>query len=336
MLVVGPSWVGDMVMAQSLFMALRHQHPDASIDVLAPGWSKPILARMPEVADAIEMPVGHGQIGWRIRSRLGCSLQERHYDQAIVLPNSLKSALVPFWAKIPKRTGFRGEFRYGLLNDLRRLDKQRLPMTVQRFVALAHAPDCALPPHIDPPQLQSSATGVQAALERLLLPQSGQPILALCPGAAYGPAKQWPVEHFARVAKTVLAKGWQVWLFGSQQDHATAEQIRQQAGAECVNLAGRTELAEVIDLLSIVTVVVSNDSGLMHVAAALDRAVIALYGSSDPGFTPPLNDRAQILSLGLECSPCFQRTCPKGHYRCLNDLLPEQVIERLPIDSEVH
>lgn len=324
-LVVGPAWVGDMVMAQSLFMTLKQQHPDARIDVLAPGWSEPLLARMPEVARAVTMPLGHGQLQLGTRRRLGLSLRGEGYDQAIVLPNSLKSALVPFWARIPRRTGYVGEWRWGLLNDARRLDKTRLTMTVQRFVALGLPADAPQPPQVPRPRLQVSEASVQRALERLQLtrPQGG--LLALCPGAEYGPAKRWPAEHYAQVARAYVAQGGQVWLFGSAQDAVVAGEVCTLAGPGCVNLAGRTQLEEAIDLLSLADMVVSNDSGLMHVAAALERPLVAVYGSSDPGFTPPLSEHARIVRLGLECSPCFKRECPLGHLDCLRKLTPDLV-----------
>ena len=332
-LVVGPAWVGDMVMAQSLFIELRRRHPAAAIDVLAPGWSLPLLARMPEVRRGIEMPLGHGQLGLGARWRLGRSLRGR-YGRAIVLPNSWKSALVPWAARIPRRTGWRGEMRYGLLNDLRRLDPKYLTMTVQRFVALAGEPGAPLP-EIAPPRLAIDPQAVDQALTELKLERPRR-LLALCPGAEYGPAKRWPAVHFAELARRYLAQGWTVWLFGSDKDRPVCDNVAALAPG-VVSLAGRTRLEQAVDLLSLADAVVSNDSGLMHVAAALDRPLVALYGSSDPGFTPPLGGRSRVLSLGLECSPCFERRCPKGHLRCLEEIPPGRVAEALEdmdIDTE--
>ncbi|WNB74996.1 lipopolysaccharide heptosyltransferase II [Methylomonas koyamae] len=329
-LVVGPSWVGDMVMAQSLFIALKQQTPDCLIDVLAPAWSLPLLARMPQVRQGIAMPLGHGQFGLSARFRLGRQLQGR-YDQAIVLPNSWKSALVPFFAGIPLRTGYLGELRWGLLNDARRLDKKRLTMTVQRFVALGLAGDAKLPPDCPIPQLAIGTEQRQQAREKFSI-DAVKKILALCPGAEYGPAKRWPAEHFAAVANAKIGEGWQVWLFGSDKDRPVADAIVELTGGVCRNFVGETTLAEAVDLLALADAVVSNDSGLMHVAAALDKKIVAVYGSSDPGFTPPLNPAAQILSLKLACSPCFKRNCPFGHTRCLTELGPAQVLAALEAD----
>ncbi len=313
-----------MVMAQSLFKALREHDSECSIDVLAPGWTLPLLQRMPEVCEGLEMPLGHGRLGLQQRWRLGRALRGR-YDQCIVLPNSWKSAIVPLAAAIPQRTGWRGEMRYGLLNDLRILDKQQWTMTVQRFVALAYPKETAF---IDilPPRLEVAAASVSAAIQAFdLNTDAGQPLLALCPGAEYGPAKCWPLEYWAALASICLRQGWRVWLFGSDKDREVCENIRQQGGEAITNLAGRTRLAQAVDLLSLADVVVSNDSGLMHVAAGLERPLVAIYGSSDPGFTPPLNERHVIAHLGLECSPCFKRECPLGHLRCLRDISVDQV-----------
>lgn len=315
-----------MVMAQTLFKLLRRQHPNALIDVVAPAWTEPLLARMPEVRLAIPLPLGHGQLGFGARWRLGRRLRERDYTRAIVLPNSWKSAIVPFAARIPIRIGFTGEARVGLLNDRRRLDKAALPRTVDRFAALASPADVPLPVSLPPPALRAHDS--EAALARLGLSAETAPILAVCPGAEYGPAKRWPATYFADVARAKAAEGWQVWLFGSQKDLDAAAEV-EAAFPRCQNLVGRTSLAEALDLLALARAVVTNDSGLMHVAAALGRPVIALFGSSDPRHTPPLSERAQSLWLHLECSPCFARECPLGHLRCLRELPPQRVLEAL-------
>ena len=327
-LVVGPSWVGDMVMAQSLFITLKNARPDCQIEVLAPAWSLALLERMPEVDKAIAMPLLHGQFGFFDRIKLGKKLRSNHYDQAILLPNSWKSALIPFVATIPVRTGYMRECRWGLLNDVRWLDKNLLTMTVQRFVALGLPKTAALPPECPIPRIVINEEQQNQVIEKFKLTCS-EKILALCPGAEYGEAKRWPASYYAEVAKQKIAQGWQVWLFGSDKDKATAEQINQEVSGACIDFTGRTSLAEAVDLMSLVDVVVSNDSGLMHVAAALDKKIIALYGSSDPGFTPPLNNKAHVISLKLECSPCFKRECPLGHTRCLTDIKPEQVLDAI-------
>lgn len=324
-LIVGPSWIGDMVLAQSLFRIIKQRHPDSQLDVLAPAWTHPLLARMPEVDEAIAAPFVHGRLDLGVRLRLGRALRARDYDRAIVLPNSLKSALVPFVARARVRTGFTGEFRYSLLNDARRLDRNKLPRTVDRFVALALAPDEKLP-EIPPPRLKADRDKARAALSRWLRNPAATPVLGLCPGAEYGPAKRWPAEYFAEVAKSKLAEGWEVWLFGSDKDKPETTAVQTLTQGRCFDLGGQTSLAEAIDLLSLTSAVVTNDSGLMHVAAALDRPVVALYGSSDPRHTPPMTPKASVLYLGLSCSPCFERECPLGHLNCLRQLKPERVL----------
>ena len=325
-LIIAPSWVGDMVMAQSLFKVLKAQDAERAIDVLAPGWTRALLERMPEVRAAIDMPLGHGELKLLTRRRLGVALRAGDYRQAIVLPNSLKSALVPFWARIPLRSGYVGEMRQWLLNDCRRLDKQRLVMTVQRFIALALPDGSALPEPLPPPILLTDNENTHAALQRLDLDPIAKPVLALCPGAEFGAAKKWPEAYYAAVALEWLSQGWQVWLFGSANDEPVCDSINAQAHGQCENLAGRTRLEDAIDLLAVASFVVTNDSGLMHIAAALQRPMVAIYGSSDPGFTPPLSETAQVERLGLDCSPCFQRECPLGHLNCLNELPPARIL----------
>ncbi|OEC32931.1 heptosyltransferase-2 [Pseudomonas cuatrocienegasensis] len=330
-LIVGPSWVGDMVMAQTLFQCLKQRHPEAQIDVLAPEWSRPLLERMPEVRRALSLPLGHGVLQLATRWRIGKSLAGQ-YDQAILLPNSLKSALVPFFAGIPKRTGWKGELRYGLLNDIRTLDKDRYPLMIERFMALAYEPGALLAKPYPRPSLQIDPQSREAALAAFGLTLD-RPVLALCPGAEFGEAKRWPSDHYAKVAELKIRAGWQVWLFGSKNDHAVGEAIRARLipglREEAVNLSGETSLAQAIDLMACATAVASNDSGLMHVAAALNRPLVAVYGSTSPGFTPPLAEQVEVVRLGIECSPCFDRTCRYGHYNCLRDLKPRPVVEAL-------
>ncbi|MND99023.1 ADP-heptose--LPS heptosyltransferase 2 [compost metagenome] len=235
---------------------------------------------------------------------------------------------MPFFAGIPKRTGWRGELRFGLLNDVRKLDKAKYPLMIERFMALAYPAGAELAQPYPRPSLQIQAQSRDAALAKFGL-SLDRPVLALCPGAEFGEAKRWPSEHYAKVAETKIREGWQVWLFGSKNDHAVGEAIRARLipglREEASNLSGETSLAEAIDLLSCSNAVVSNDSGLMHVAAALNRPLVAVYGSTSPGFTPPLADQVEVVRLGLDCSPCFDRTCRFGHYNCLRQLEPEAV-----------
>lgn len=319
-----------MVMAQSLFMTLRRRDPAPAVDVIAPRWSLPLLERMPEVRRAIPLDIGHGELALAKRWRTGRTLRGEGYTQGIVLPRSAKAALPLLAARIPRRTGYRGELRYGLLNDMRPLDRDRLYRTVDRFVALGLPPGQPVHAPVPMPRLQVPAGSSADACAALGIPGVSDdcPVLALCPGAEYGPAKRWPEEYFAAVARERLATGWRVWLFGSGKDRPITARIADLAPG-CENLAGRTSLAQAIDLLAASTAVISNDSGLMHVAAATGRPLVALYGSSDPGYTPPLSERARIVYHGLSCSPCFQRECPLGHLNCLRGIEAGEVLEAL-------
>lgn len=318
-LIVGPSWVGDMIMAQSLFAALKQQYPESSIDVLAPEWTRPLLARMLEIREAISMPITHGVFGWKQRRQLGLQLRHKNYTQSIVLPNSWKSALIPWFANIPTRTGWLGEMRYGLLNDPRKLNKQALPLMVQRFVSLAHpVSQSNIAPEYLPPKMIA-----EPVFSTVVTPQkTQQKRLVLCPGAEFGPAKQWPTSHYAALGQQVSQQGWQVLIMGSKADLAVGEQIA--AGIadkkNVLNLCGKTQLGEAIDIIATADQVVSNDSGLMHIAAALDKPLVVIYGPTSPAFTPPLSEHAQIIQIPVDCGPCFQRSCPLGHHKCMQDI----------------
>jgi heptosyltransferase-2 len=329
-LIVGPSWVGDMVMAQSLFMSLKADGEgecECEIDVLAPAWSLPILSRMPEVRRGIVMPLGHGQFGLAARWHLGKKLSLEGYSQSIVLPGSFKSALVPFFARIPQRTGFRGEMRYGLINDMRPLDSALLPMTVQRFVALGQRGATTAPASPPVPKLHANPANQAALRERFKL-NTTRPAIVFMPGAEYGPAKQWPLAHYAKLAHLLAARGFQIWVLGSEKDTATARPIAN-GNPSVFDLTGRTSLGDAVDLIDLSSAAVCNDSGLMHVAAALDVPLVAIFGSSSPEHTPPLSQKAAVETLRLECAPCFKRHCPLDHTHCLTGIAPEKVLATL-------
>ena len=338
-LVLGPAWVGDMVLAQSLFKILKIKQPDCIIDVAAPAWTLPLLERMPEVSGKIALPFKHGELAFFERIKFGKSLKNTGYTQAIILTNSFKSALLPWAAGISKRTSFLGEMRYGLINDIRPLDKAKLKKTVERFVTLGLVKEASLPKTIPNPHLNSApeAAWILASrhgIEKDKSQDFNHKILGLCPGAEYGEAKRWPAEYYAEVADYALKNGWQVLLFGSDKDVPVTSQINRLTQNKCVDLGGKTKLGEAIDLMSICDTVISNDSGLMHVAAALskeagDKKLIAIFGSSDPYHTPPMQPNAVIEYLGLACSPCFKRECPltgEAHLKCLKQIKPQIVI----------
>ncbi|MFA6015355.1 MAG: lipopolysaccharide heptosyltransferase II [Gallionellaceae bacterium] len=328
-LVVAPSWVGDCMLMQPMLARLKQRFPDSIIDLLAPPWTVSLLKQIPEINNVIVNPFPHGALQLMARYRLGKQLRNTQYDAAYVLPNSLKSALIPFFAKIPQRIGFIGEFRYKLLSDARPLDKQQLPLMVERFTYLAEERDGNPSWPIPRPILKISEERRLQVLQKLGL-SLDKPVAIFCPGAEYGPAKRWPVSYFAELAQILKDRGYNIWLLGSSKDKEVGDNIVALGNADCRNLCGTTDLGEAIALLSYASLVISNDSGLMHLAAALDRPMLALFGSSSPQFTPPLSDQAQVLKLDLACSPCFKRECPLGHFNCMRQLTPSLVAKRIP------
>jgi heptosyltransferase II len=324
-LVVGPSWVGDMVMTNALLrlLAAREHGP---IDVVAPVWSQPLIARMPEVRRGWLLETGHGELALARRYRLARTLRRERYARAIVLPRSAKAALVPWLARIPRRTGMRGEFRYGLINDMRPIEWTRSRPMVERLCALGLEPDEPLPDPLPVPRLTVDPAAQRSLIDGLGL-AAARPAAAFMPGAEHGPAKRWPEEYFAQLARLLDAQGFAVWLLGSPKDRAAGESIARLSGGKPLNLCGRTGLVNAVDLLGAAAVAVSNDSGLLHIAAAVGTPVVALYGPSSPIYTPPLTERREILYLALDCSPCFAPECPLGHHRCLREMTPDQVFE---------
>lgn len=329
-LIIGPSWIGDMVIAQTLFKRLKQTSPGCVLDVVAPGWNLSLLARMPQVRQGIELRVGHGQWGFGTRYQIGNRLRGQRYTWSIVLPRTFKSALIPWFAGVPRRTGYVGELRYGLLNDIRRLDKERIPLMAQRYLALAGERDESLPlKEMPEPRLNVDADHARQICHKLGIDCQASTV-GLAPGAEYGSAKRWPVENFAELTKRLNQQGHPVWVFGSSKERVLGEAIIRQVGTHGVtNLCGETTLLEAVDLLSRCQALVTNDSGLMHVAAASGCKVIALYGSSTPKYTPPLTRRSLVIYHALACSPCFKRECPLGHMNCLRGITVEEVFEKL-------
>ena len=328
-LLVAPAWVGDAVMSEPLLRRIAAADK-CPVDVLAPPWVAPVFERMPGVGKVIPAPFAHGKLDLAGRWKIGRLLKAQGYRNAYVLPNSLKSALPTAFAGITHRIGFTGECRYGLLNHRHRLDKQALPRMVDRFLALAPGNTTCATPDDATPVLQVSHSAFDQVCTKLGLTR-GPRLAVLCPGAEYGPAKRWPAAHFATLASSLAQHGYTVWTLGSNKDQEIGETIEQQSHGVAINLCGRTRLADAIDLLSGADVAITNDSGLMHVAAALARPLVALYGSSSPGFTPPLARRVAILQHPVPCSPCFARTCRYGHLDCLNKLTPDAVMNAIEL-----
>jgi heptosyltransferase-2 len=327
-LVVAPSWVGDAILSEPLMARLRATRGDASIDVLAPAWCAPVYARMQGVGRIFDSALRHGRVDWAQRKALAGTLATHRYTQAIILPNSWKSALVPWLARIPVRTGYTGEMRWGIVNDRRRLDRRALPRLVDRYAALAADPG-STPAAATAPVLVPDRANLDAAVRALDL-RIDRGVAILCPGAEFGPAKRWPAEHFADLARRFIADGREVWLLGSPNDKPATDAVLAAAGTDrgaVRDLTGRTDLGTAIDLLSLASIVISNDSGLMHAAAAVGAPLVALFGSSSPAYTPPMSATARIARIDIACSPCFKRECPLGHFRCMKDLAPPAVYD---------
>ena len=318
LLAVTPNWLGDMVMSASLLQALKAQIPDLHITSLAPGFARPLLQRMPSVDAQIDAPFGHGGLQWSARRAFAKSLSD--FDAAVVLPNSFKSGLIPWMAGIPKRVGWRGELRFGLLTHHEKLNKAALPLMVDRYRGLAR--HFGVEPGNDAPRLQ--AMNAEPIDENLLI---------LAPGAAFGSAKRWPADRFGQVALSALSRGRRVVLIGGPAEAEDCQKIAAMQppayASKIQSLAGQISLGESIDLMATAGQVVANDSGLMHIAAALGVPVVGLFGPTSPEHTPPLSAKAQVVWSRPECSPCFKRQCPLEHHACMQELKPDQVIEVL-------
>ena len=323
-LIVAPSWIGDAILSEPLLAILREPLQEPTVDVLVPPWCAPVYARMRGVRNLVENPIGHRELRLHDRRKLARTLRGNGYTRALVLPNSFKSALIPWMARIPRRIGYVGEARGMLLTDARRLDVKALPRLVDRFVALAAQQGELVPTAAAPVLVPDTANAAEAI--RVLGLSTHRPVAILCPGAEYGPAKRWPTEHFVTLAQRFIDSGYAVWLLGSPNDRIAADPIAV-AIPEVRNICGRTDLGTAIDLLATASVVVSNDSGLMHAAAAVGRPLVAVFGSSSPDYTPPLSPLARVAKIDIVCSPCFRRECPLGHFKCMRELSPNLVYD---------
>jgi heptosyltransferase-2 len=289
------------------------------------------------VHTVIEAKFEHKKLQWNLRKQLAKEIEAKNYQACFVLPNSLKSALIPWLANIPFRIGYRGEMRFGLINlALDNPSKVNRPPMVEHYLALSELlKDDSSPPFGKLVPSLSVSTSAKQSVEKKLQDANinSESIYAICPGAEYGPSKRWPTEHFAGLAQQLITQNSnnQIILLGSKSDHALAQEIISQAkqASNIQNWCGNTSLDEAIALIGMSKAVVSNDSGLMHVAAALQIPQVAIFGSSDPAHTPPLSDKARVIWLNMPCSPCHKRICPLGHLRCLKDILPEQVLATL-------
>ncbi len=326
-LVIGPYWVGDMIMSQVIYRQIKISNPKAKITVLAPPWSIPIALRIQAVDVIIEVPFKPGYFDLYKRYKIGKALRKRKFTQAIVIPGSWKSALVPFFANIPIRTGYLGEFRFGLLNDIRKFTgiSQRI---VDHYVYLSIDYKSALPIINDLPKLQIVPKNLNTLQHKFNIVDNNKKTLALCAGAAFGPSKQWPAEYCSDLIN-LIQQDWNIWLFGSQNDQAFINSIVQNITTKVINFAGQLALPDTIDLLSSVDAIIANDSGLMHMGSSLNIPLIAIYGSTPAVKAPPISKNCIMLEQPQPCKPCYKRVCPLQHFKCMRDIIPTMVQEKL-------
>jgi len=332
LLIVGPSWVGDAVMAQTLYKLIKKYNHDYKIEVLSPVWSMPLLERMEEVSRSIISPFNHGELKIKARYDLGKKLKQENYDRAIIMTNSLKSSLIPFFAKIPVRTSWLGEMRFGLINDIRSRKKNSYPLMIEQFAKLGIEPIEDLNKSLPYPSLRIDSENLEELLNYLKI-DIQKPSLAICPGAEFGPAKKWPANYFAEVCNEYLDKSWNVLVFGSLNDKKTGNSIEEAINVRLsdsfYNLIGKTSLLDAIDLLSHCKKVVTNDSGLMHVAAAVDTPLVSVYGPSSPQFTPPLIQNHVVIRKFKGLDTMREGSEEQGHHESLIAIKPSEVLEGL-------
>ena len=329
-LVIIPNWIGDVVGSQSLLIALKQKNPNCTIDIAGSKAWVELAKFMPEVNDTFILNLKHGKVDFKARLKEAKELKQRKYDQCIILPNSLKSAILPFLARIRKRTGWLGEQRYILLNDYRKLDKSKYPLMIDRYSALAYS---------------KNEITLKAPLPNLIVPQkysdniinkynikTDKKIISLCPGAAYGPSKQWPFEYYVKVAKYFIDKGYYIFLLGSPSDKEISHKIEANVNHNNLfNYTGTTSIPEAISIINLSTHVLSNDSGLANMACALKLETTILYGSTAGSIVaPPISDNATKMYIPkLDCQPCKKRVCPLDYFKCMMDLKPKKVISQI-------
>jgi len=336
-LIIAPHWIGDAVSTQPLLANLKVLYPDSKINILASNWVAPVYRACSEVHEVIEAKFEHKKLQWKLRKEIAKEIEAKNYQACFVLPNSFKSALIPWLANIPFRIGYRGELRFGLINlALDNPSKVNRPPMVEHYLVLSQLlkDDESIPLDKLVPKLNVSGAAKEQVGQKLQDANINRDfIYAICPGAEYGPSKRWPTEYFAVLAQQLIKQNSnnQIILLGSKSDYSLAQEITSQSKlvSNIHNWCGNTSLDEAIALIGMSKAVVSNDSGLMHIAAALQIPQVAIFGSSDPAHTPPLSDRAKIMWLNMSCSPCHKRVCPLGHLSCLKDILPEQVLATL-------
>ena len=322
-LIVPYLWIGDFVRCHSVVKLLRQRFPDRPVDMLASTLCAPLTDYMPGLRKAVVADLPRSRLALGQQKALAERLRREGYGTALIMPRTWKACLAPYFAGVPERTGFVGEARFFLLNDLRYGEK-KLPRMVDRCGALALPPDATLPADWPLPELKVSREETKAWRQKRGLGGDDRPVVALAPGAV-GPAKRWPKDYYAAVARKLLDEGFAVWILGGPGEKTLAADIVEDTQAR--DLTG-SDLREAVLALACATAAVSNDSGLLHVAAALGTSAIGIFGPTNPWHWAPLNPLAATMETAtkLDCRPCHKPVCRLVHHRCMRDIAPEEVI----------
>ena len=322
LLIIPQNWLGDIVMSQTLLKKIKSNNPKTSIDILVNSSLKNLVERMPEINKVIILDCNHRELGLFKRLRLAKEIKKSSYDRSIVLSRSLKSSLIPYFAKIPIRTGELGELRYLFINDLKEFSKESRRKTASRYISMYSGKNEELSGNYYP-SLDSNSENIKNLSEKYDL-KKDKKVIIFAPGAAFGPSKMWPVNKFRELGKK-LNNDFKILILGSNNEKSIGNDIV--TNKNMVNLCGKTSIADAVDLMHISKFCVSNDSGLMHLAAATNTKSISIYGSTSPDFTPPLTKNKDIHYKGMSCSPCFEKKCKYGHYNCLVDIHSDDVFK---------
>ena len=321
LLIIPQNWLGDIVMSQTLLKRIKSENPNTVIDILVNSTFKSLVERMPEISKAVILDCGHKELGLLKRLNLARRIKG-NYDQSIVLSRSIKSALIPFFAKIPIRTGELGESRYILINDLKKFTKEDRRKTAFRYVSMFSKKEEVLDEKYYP-SLQSDPENIEILSDKYKL-NLDKKIIIFAPGAAFGPSKMWPVEKFKELGEK-LNKDFFILILGSNNEKNIGDKIV--TNKNMINLCGETSITDAVDLMHISEFCVSNDSGLMHLASATNTKSISIYGATSPELTPPLTSNKEIHYRGISCSPCFEKKCKYGHYNCLVEIQADDVFK---------
>jgi len=322
-LIVPYMWIGDFVRCHSVVKLLKQRFPDRPVDMLATTLCAPLADYMPGLRQAIVADLPRGRLALAQQRSLAQRFKREGYGSVLVMPRTWKSALAPFFAGIPQRIGFVGEGRFILINELR-FGERELPRMVDRCAALALPAGAKMPDGWPQPELRVPTAAAEAwRRERGLSPDS-RPVVALAPGAV-GPSKRWPSAAYGELCRRLLAAGLAVWVLGGPGEKALASEIV--GDSEARDLTGH-DLRDAILALASAAVAVSNDSGLLHVAAAVGTPSIGIFGPTSPWHWAPLNPLAATIAAQSElpCRPCHKPVCRLGHHRCMRDIPADDVL----------